>query len=141
MSLFPMFLGLVPADSDMLGPILDLIENREELWTPHGLASLSQSDPGFGTGENYWRGPIWININYLVLRALHHNYMPVSGTHQDRAAKIYKRLRQNIVDTVYSEYERTGFVWEQYTVDGEGKRSHPFTGWTSLVLLIMAERY
>lgn len=141
MSLFPMFLGLVPADSEKLGPILDLIENREELWTPHGLASLSQSDPSFGTGENYWRGPIWININYLVLRTLRHNYMPVPGPHQDRATKIYKKLRQNIVDTVYSEYERTGFVWEQYAVDGEGKRSHPFTGWTSLVVLIMAERY
>jgi hypothetical protein len=57
--------------------------------------------------------------------------------------------------TFMKEYERTGYVWEQYdAVTGEGRRrcspferiprnvtheaarsSHPFTGWTSLVTL------
>jgi hypothetical protein len=57
--------------------------------------------------------------------------------------------------TFMKEYERTGYVWEQYdAITGEGKRrcspferilrivtheagrsSHPFTGWTSLVTL------
>lgn len=39
-------------------------------------------------------------------------------------------------------YKQTGYVWEQYSEnDGKGLKSHPFTGWTSLVLLIMAEEY
>ena len=39
-------------------------------------------------------------------------------------------------------YHKTGFVWEQYNQKtGKGKGAHPFTGWTSLVLLIMAEAY
>jgi hypothetical protein len=30
---------------------------------------------------------------------------------------------------MFKEYEKTGYVWEQYScVDGHGSRSHPFTG-------------
>lgn len=37
---------------------------------------------------------------------------------------------------VLQEYQRTGYVWEQYdSISGEGSRSHPFTGWTSLIAL------
>jgi mannosyl-oligosaccharide glucosidase len=70
-SLFPMTLGLLAPDSPKLGAILDIIENDKELWSPHGLRSLSASDPLYGTEENYWRGPIWLNINYLTLQSLH----------------------------------------------------------------------
>lgn len=69
-SLFPFLLGLLPADSDHLGPILDLVRDPEQLWSPYGLRSLSLKDPYFGQGENYWRGPIWIQMNYLALSSL-----------------------------------------------------------------------
>jgi mannosyl-oligosaccharide glucosidase len=31
---------------------------------------LSKKDEFYGTGENYWRGPIWMNINYLAVSQL-----------------------------------------------------------------------
>ncbi|CAO3659074.1 unnamed protein product [Umbelopsis vinacea] len=142
LSLFPMILGLLPADSPKLDAILNLMKDEKELWTPYGLRSLSASDPKFNTGENYWRGPIWMNINYLALQSLYNNYMHVPGPYQEKAKQIYDELRSNIIKNVFAEYKRTGFVWEQYSAfDGQGKRSHPFTGWTSTVLLIMAEEY
>ncbi|OZJ06041.1 hypothetical protein BZG36_01129 [Bifiguratus adelaidae] len=142
LSIFPMTLGLLPADSPKLGAIFDMIEDPERMWSPYGLRSLSKSDPLYRTGEIYWRGPVWMNINYLALRSLHLNYMHTPGPYQKQAQRIYKNLRRNIIDNVYRVYERTGFVWEQYSdIDGEGLRSHPFTGWTSLVLLMMAEEY
>ena len=58
-SLFPMLLKLLPADSPKLEAILELIKDPEQLWSPYGLCSLSQSDPYFGQGENYWRGPVF----------------------------------------------------------------------------------
>lgn len=68
--------------------------------------------------------------------------MHVPGPYQDRAQKIYTKLRDNLIQNVYKNYKKTGYVWEQYSEEtGEGKRSHPFTGWTSLILLIMAEKY
>lgn len=65
----------------------------------------------------------------------------MEGPYREEANIIYKELRDNIVKNVFDEYQRTGYVWEQYSPDGEGKRSHPFTGWTALVTLIMAEKY
>lgn len=66
-----MALGLLPADSPKLGAILDMIQDENELWSPYGLRSLSASDPKYNTGEVYWRGPVWININYLTLQSLY----------------------------------------------------------------------
>jgi mannosyl-oligosaccharide glucosidase len=63
------------------------------------------------------------------------------GPYKEQCASVYKELRENVINVVYSEYKRTGFPWEQYSPDGEGKRSHPFTGWTALVTLIMAEKF
>jgi mannosyl-oligosaccharide glucosidase len=59
-----------------------------------------------------------------------------------KANEIYTSLRQNLVDNVYAQYMKSGFIWEQYRAkDGSGKGSHPFTGWTALITLIMAESY
>jgi mannosyl-oligosaccharide glucosidase len=71
MSLFPFVHNLIPHDSPQLKDVLDMISDEDELWPPYGLRSLSAKDTLYGKGENYWRGPIWINMNYLVLRALH----------------------------------------------------------------------
>lgn len=135
-------LSLLPPDSPHLGPVLDLLRDPNHLWSPYGIRSLSASHPAFGTGENYWKGPIWIQMNYLVLRALYNTYAAADGPYQDRAKTIYTELRKNVVENVFKEYERTGYVWEQYdAITGEGRRSHPFTGWTSLVTLILADKY
>lgn len=70
-SIFPFLTGIVGPDSPRLKPILDLIRDPEELWTDYGIRSLSKKDPFYGTAENYWRSPIWMNINYLVLKNLY----------------------------------------------------------------------
>ena len=69
-SIFPFLTGLIDPNSEKLGHILDVIGDKEELWSDYGLRSLSKKDEKFGTDENYWRGPIWINMNYLALKQL-----------------------------------------------------------------------
>ncbi|KAH9952220.1 glycoside hydrolase [Amylocystis lapponica] len=142
LSIFPLMLGLLPPDSPHVGAILGLLRDPKHLWSPYGLRSLSVSHPEFGQGENYWKGPIWMQMNYLTLRALHTTYAAQEGPYKQRAQEIYTELRKNIVDNVHKEYMRTGYVWEQYdSITGEGRRSHPFTGWTSMVTLILSEKY
>ncbi|KAH8821404.1 glycoside hydrolase family 63 protein [Xylogone sp. PMI_703] len=136
-TIFPFLLGLLDAKDEKLGHILDLIGSEEELWSDFGIRSLSKKDEFYGTAENYWRGPIWININYLAVTQLL-NYAKAPGPHQEKAKDLYIRLRMNLVKTIYESWAETNFAWEQYNPEtGKGQRTAHFTGWTSLVVKIM----
>jgi mannosyl-oligosaccharide glucosidase len=145
-SLFPLLLRLLPADAPQLPHVLELLRDPARLWSPYGLRSLSRDDLWYGKqnapgDEPYWRGPIWINLNYLALSGLRH-YATVAGPSQQRASDIYTELRDNLVGNMLDEWKRTGYFWEQYDPDtGAGKRTHPFNGWSSLALLALAEVY
>ena len=117
----------------------------------------------------YWRGPIWININYLALSALYSysskssvsaglssEQIKLRAENIQLAKNIYSRLRSNVIRNIYDQFLETGYIWEQYN-DGEnqekfsedgmskkagkGQGTFPFTGWSALVVLIMSEKY
>ncbi|XP_052754683.1 mannosyl-oligosaccharide glucosidase [Galleria mellonella] len=145
-SLFPMLLKVLRPESDKLGKILQDLDKPDLLWSPYGLRSLSKSSPLYMKRNTehdppYWRGQVWVNVNFLALSALRH-YAAAAGPHAARAAALHAGLRQNLVRNILSEYKRTGYLWEQYSSeDGKGSGCRPFTGWTALVTLIMAEEY
>ncbi|XP_058047980.1 mannosyl-oligosaccharide glucosidase isoform X1 [Ahaetulla prasina] len=145
-SLFPLLLQLLHPNSQQLGSLLADMKNEQKLWTPFGLRSLSRSSPFYlkrNTEHDppYWRGAIWINMNYLAVRALHH-YSQVEGPYQEEAAKLYHELRTNVIGNVLQQYLDSGYVWEQYNDStGRGQGCYPFTGWSALVVLMMAEEY
>lgn len=148
-SLFPFILGVLDPKSPKIPNILDSIEDPNKLFTPFGLRSLSK-DASLYNKKNtehdapYWRGPIWININFLVVRALYNlkEDIGVDKSVRTQAQRIYTKLRNGIIDNVIKEYYRTGYVWEQYDdKTGQGKGCKPFTGWSALVVLMMGERY
>ncbi|XP_016568329.2 mannosyl-oligosaccharide glucosidase GCS1 [Capsicum annuum] len=145
-SLFPFILRLIPPDSWILESQLEFISNRSILWTDFGLRSLSKTSSMYMKRNTehdppYWRGPIWIPLNYLIVSSLHH-YSQESGPYRERAKTIYNELRSNLIRNIVGNYKRTGYLWEQYDQKkGKGKGARLFTGWTATVLLIMAEAY
>ncbi|CAF0837391.1 unnamed protein product [Adineta ricciae] len=145
-SLFPLMTRILDPQSKNLDKILDDLRNSTLLWTPYGLRSLAQSSPLYAARNTehdppYWRGAIWINMNYMVLSALQY-YAKSSSPYAGKANEIYYQLRTNIIRNMFRVYEKTGHVWEQYDDrTGNGKGSHPFTGWSSLIVLIMSESY
>eukprot|EP00019_Armaparvus_languidus_P006551 CAMPEP_0168606486 /NCGR_PEP_ID=MMETSP0420-20121227/16595_1 /TAXON_ID=498008 /ORGANISM="Pessonella sp." /LENGTH=248 /DNA_ID=CAMNT_0008646151 /DNA_START=1165 /DNA_END=1908 /DNA_ORIENTATION=+ len=52
-------LGIIPKNSNKLDEYLNVINDSDQLWSEWGILSLSRNDSYFGTGENYWKGPIW----------------------------------------------------------------------------------
>lgn len=164
-NIFPLLLKLLPVpgpgsraqDRAKFDSLLDLIESPDLLWSSHGLRSIAKQDAFYQRRNSpgdapYWRGPIWINMNYLALGALHY-YVEAGEAAADaastqpppsikRAERLYHELRRNVLSTVLGEYHRTGFFWEQYDDrSGNGIMGHPFSGWTALVVNIMAEIY
>ncbi|KAL4192523.1 hypothetical protein AMTRI_Chr06g172410 [Amborella trichopoda] len=144
-SLFPFMMKIIPSDSWILGKQLDIIANQSILWTKYGLRSLAKTSSLYMKRNTehdppYWRGQIWMNMNYMTLSALQH-YAQEDGPHKERASTVYKELREILIRNVVQNYHRSGYLWEQYdeTNGGKGKGSRPFTGWTSLILLVMAE--
>ncbi|KAK5076751.1 Processing alpha glucosidase I [Lithohypha guttulata] len=144
-SLFPLMLDLLPHDHKNIPAIIDLLADPDQLWSPFGIRSLSKKDELYGTDENYWRSPVWMNMNYLIVKSLHTlasdetSPNAASKKTRERAAKTYSELRKNLVNNVMKQWKETGFAWEQYSPEtGAGQRTQHFTGWTSLVVSIMA---
>ena len=150
-TIFPLLLTLLdPHEHEFeLRCLMEIMRDRKQLWSNHGLRSLSAHDlfyrqanaPG---DEPYWRGAIWMPINFLALRALKHYaaHPNAPAAIAKQAASLYAELRENLLNTCIGEWDRTGSIWEHYDdVGGRGLRSHPFTGWTALVLNVMSEKY
>lgn len=71
-SLFPLLVHILgDQDAAPYKQILHYLQSPLHLRSSHGLRSLSKVDDLYGKEENYWRGPIWMNINYLTLRYAH----------------------------------------------------------------------
>ena len=133
MNLFPVLTGIAGEDK-----AVRVINRTWELMSGFGLRSLRGKDrKRIGQSDNYWTGPIWINLNYLMLRALRTKYSAVEGS-----AELYTQLRNDLIKNIASEYRRTQKLWENYhPTTGHGQGTAPFTGWTTLIILIMAEEY
>jgi putative isomerase len=63
----PLFVGIAtPAQARST---IAYLVNPAELASPFGLTSVARSDPSF-SATNYWRGPVWVNQNWIAVRAL-----------------------------------------------------------------------
>ncbi|CAH8253646.1 unnamed protein product [Arabidopsis lyrata] len=145
-SFFPFMFRIIPADSSILNKQLDLISNRNIVWSDYGLLSLAKTSSlymKYNTEHEapYWRGAIWMNMNYMILSSLHH-YSTVDGPYRSKARTIYEELRSNLIRNVIRNYDQTGYIWEHYDqTKGTGEGARVFTGWSALILLIMSEEY
>lgn len=145
-SLFPMLLQLLDPNSEQLNYLLTDLRNPDLLWSEYGLRSLSKTAPLYMKRNTehdppYWRGQIWMNINFLAVRALNY-YSSVEGPYRERAKQIYNELSQNLIKNVMEQYYKSGYIWEQYNDStGSGSGCRPFTGWSALVVIIMGENY
>ena len=111
-SLFPFLVGLMGPDHLHLEAVLDLIRNPEELWSHHGIRSLSLKDKYYGTGENYWRSPIWININYMLVQRLLVTMLrscPFFFRPKDIIA--YSRIRNSLSSQAHVSKRRGRYTW------------------------------
>ncbi|KAF8821978.1 mannosyl-oligosaccharide glucosidase [Cardiosporidium cionae] len=140
------------AQFNCLKYLLKYVVDENFLFSPHGLRSLSKSDSHFHTGEDYWRGNIWVNVNFLFLRGFMLYYdssFPPdesSGTDDFHLAlnfkSSYRAVRSRLVQTILSSFDNQETFFEHYNEKtGRGGGAKSFTGWTTTFLLIIHELY
>ena len=130
--LVPLIAGVVPAGR--IPPVLAALRDEGQFLSPAGIRSLSAASPlylpgtaGAGINSN-WRGPVWLPINYLLVRALAEIDPSLAGD-----------LRNRLVTTVERDWQQSGRFHEYFdgdTGDGLGADAQ---SWTMLVANLIAE--
>jgi mannosyl-oligosaccharide glucosidase len=62
--------GLIE-DKERVRASLKVLADPEIMLSKSGIRSLSKGDQFYLHRSNYWRGAIWINVNFLTLRGLY----------------------------------------------------------------------
>ena len=100
-TVFPLLLTLLEPQAHELElrSLMEIMRDPKQLWSSHGLRSLSAHDlfyrqPNAPGDEPYWRGAIWMPINFLALRALKHY-----AAHPDAPAAIASQVRIRMTTT------------------------------------------
>ena len=134
-NLFPIFFG--DFNENELGNLFKFLGDKNEFLSDYGIRSLVKNDLLYRTGDDYWRGKIWIQINYLTLRGLKKYFWD-----NKEVNNIYDKIRYGVINAVYRTWSKSHTFYENYDdKTGEGVMNHPFNGWTSTILLILSENY
>lgn len=76
--------------------------NSERFGTDFPIPSISKKDINFGT--DMWRGPVWINYNYMISKGLEEfGYFALSN-----------RIKEKTLSVINEWYNRTGTIYEFY---------------------------
>lgn len=99
-SFLPLFAGI--CDSIKAEKLISHLKNSDEFGTEFSVPTISKKDKTFGT--DMWRGPVWINYNYMILK----------GLQEYGYDDIADEIKSNTLKVVDEWYNRTGTIYEFY---------------------------
>ncbi len=99
-SFLPLFAGI--CDEKQAKELLLDLQNPETFGTELPIPSVSKQDATFGS--DMWRGPVWVNYNFLVIR----------GLYDYGFTAFAKELEAKTVDVITEWYLRDGTFFEYY---------------------------
>ena len=121
-SFYPMLAGICPKDRAKR-MVEEHLLNPKEFWTPLPVPVVSADDPNYNP-NNYWRGPVWVNINFIVITALrNYGYNEIAN---DMKAKTIDAITNS---TNFMEY------YNSQTGKGVGA---PNFGWSAALYIELA---
>ena len=99
------------------------ILNPQEFWAPYGIRTLSPDEPLYDPHHGYWRGPVWVISNYLIMHGLmNYGYM-----------KQAQQLAERTQELLVRDLEKTGGMNECYNPDhGTPLAGGHFVSWDLL---------
>ncbi|MFZ1939085.1 MAG: trehalase family glycosidase [Terracidiphilus sp.] len=136
-SFVPLAFGMLP-EKDAQRMIREHLLNEAEMRSPYGFRSLSKSDPAYNNDAiivpySNWRGPIWLNANYLDWIALR-RYGFSTEAHW-LAQTLAGMLRRDIATwgSMHEDYNaETGAGLAPTPEQSHGGKFAGFVGWNLL---------
>lgn len=122
-NLFPLITGRMPAE--IAERLLERLTDPAQFWTPYPVPTVSISDPKYDP-LTMWRGPSWVNINYLLMQGL-------QRIGQDAVADELRRRTLEMMsgsDDIYEYYHP-----ETREIP---PKAAPLFGWSSAIFIEMA---
>lgn len=96
----PMFAGI--CSQEQADTLYRHLIFPDEFWRPFPVPSVSADEPSFS--NDMWRGPVWINYNYMIIEAL--NQYGYKDTASD--------LKQMTINEIARWYGEDGIIYEYY---------------------------
>jgi glycogen debranching enzyme len=122
-NLYPLLTGRLPRE--MTERLVGHLLTGDEFWTKYPIPSVAHRDPKFNPNQ-MWRGPTWVNINYLFIEGL--------------ARCGYPDLARDLRDKTLELLMRRDDIYEYYNPDtGEPPpQAASVFGWSSAVFIDLA---
>lgn len=122
-NLYPLLTGRLPRAK--VERLVAHLQSREEFWTRYPLPTVARNDAKHDEFQ-MWRGPTWVNINYLFIEGLmRYGY-----------ADLARELRAKTLELVM----RHDDIYEYYHPEtgAPPPKAAPVFGWTSAVFVDLA---
>jgi hypothetical protein len=122
-SLYPLWTGRMPAR--ITERLIAHLTNPDEFWTRYPIPTVAKSDPLYEP-EQMWRGPTWVNVNYLF----------IEGLKRCGRVDLAAELRDRTLDLIMQRED----IFEYYHPETGTRppKAAPIFGWTSALFIDLA---
>jgi putative isomerase len=122
-NLFPLITGRLP--KEIASRLVANLVDEKRFWPRFPVPTVALDDPHFDP-EQMWRGPTWINVNYLLIEGLQRSGYP----------QLARQLRDRTLEMVSGLAD----ICEYYNPKtGENPpRAAPIFGWSSAIFIELA---
>jgi len=112
--------------------IEDHLLNPAEFWSPNGVRSLAKDEPLYDARAGYWRGPVWILTNYLMMHGL------LNYGYDTQARQLAQETQRLLV----TDIKTSGGMNENYDPEtGAPDASSHFVSWNLLAQHMVQEAF
>jgi len=97
--------------------------NPKEFWSDNGIRTLARDEPLYNAAQGYWRGPVWVISDYLLM----HGLMNYGFSAEAR------QVAERTVNLLVRDFRATGGMNENYDPEtGAPAASGHFISWNLL---------
>ena len=98
--------------------------NKDEFWTPYAIPTVAVNERKF-SARGYWRGPMWVNVNWMLHRGL--------------TRYGFKDVAEQLLRKTVAAVKKSGFREYYNPLTGEGLGARQF-GWSTLVVAMIKQQ-